>query len=120
MLTKYNFKEKTKLNELERDFTKSFNELETINENYKNKGIITSLTIGLIGTAFLAGATFSFLGGLYLLMVLLAIPGFIGWALPYYINKNINSKELRKVNQRSEELRQDIYTVIETAFRLMN
>ena len=53
-------------------------------------------------------------------MVLLAIPGFIGWALPYYINKNINSKELRKVNQRSEELRQDIYTVIETAFRLMN
>ena len=117
---KYNFKEKAKLNELELKFTNSFNELEIINETYQNKGLITSLTIGLIGTCFMGGATFSFLGGLYLLMVLLAIPGFLGWIFPYFINKNINEKELRKVNQRSEELRQEIYEVIEQAYRLNN
>ncbi len=117
---KYNYKEKAKLNELELKFTNSFNELEMINETYQNKGLITSLTIGLIGTCFMAGATFSFLGGLFLLMVVLAIPGFLGWIFPYFINKNINEKQLRKVNQRSEELRQEIYEVIEQAYRLIN
>ena len=105
---------------LEKQFEEKFKELEKINNEKKDLAIITSLSIGLIGTALLAGATFSFLANNILLMILLAIPGFIGWFFPYFIYKKIGNKSQIKVNNRTEELRFEIYQIIEKAFNLLN
>lgn len=105
---------------LEKQFEEKFKELEKINNEKKDLAIITSLSVGLIGTAFLAGATFSFLANNILLMILLAIPGFVGWFFPYFIYKKIGNKSQIKVSNRTEELRFEIYQIIEKAFNLLN
>lgn len=116
----YKIQNRNEVIALEKQFEEKFKELEKINNEKKDLAIITSLSIGLIGTAFLAGATFSFLASNILLMIILAIPGFAGWFFPYFIYKKISNKSQIKVNNRTEELRFEIYQIIEKAFNLLN
>jgi len=123
---KLNLKRNYKINnreevlKLEKDFEEKFNLLERINNEKYDLGLMISLTVGLIGTACLAGATFSFLASKIGLMIILAIPGFVGWFLPYFINKKINNKNLVKVEQKNTELKNEIYSSMEKAFALLN
>jgi hypothetical protein len=84
---------KAELSRLQRQFDSSVAEIGNLERSKTTAAFITALTIGLIGTAFLAGATFAFIyAELIWLMVVLAIPGFIGWFLPYMLYKNIKAK----------------------------
>ena len=89
-------------------------------EKSKNARAITvSLGVGLIGTAFMAGATFAYLGGLIILCVILAIPGFIGWGLPYFLYNSSYAKKAEKVTPLIENKYDEIYQICEKANSLL-
>ena len=78
------------------------------------------MTVGLIGTAFLAGATFAFIyAEMIPLMILFAIPGFIGWALPYPLYKRVQAKKTSKVTPLIEQQYDAICEVCEKAHALL-
>ncbi|MCH9276794.1 hypothetical protein JS533_011000 [Bifidobacterium amazonense] len=67
------------LTRLQRQFDSHIRELERLENAPARTSSIVGLSAGLIGCVFLGGATFSYLGGLMALMVVLAIPGFLCW-----------------------------------------
>ncbi|MCL2695397.1 MAG: hypothetical protein FWE69_03615 [Clostridiales bacterium] len=87
-------KNKAELSRLQRQFEAGISEIFSLERSKTSSAFITAMTVGLIGTAFLAGATFAFIyGEMIPLMILLAIPGFIGWFLPFTLFKKIRAKK---------------------------
>lgn len=110
---------KAELSRLQREFDGHIKEMETLETSKITRAQITSLVIGFLGTAFLTGAVFSYLGGLLPLMVILAIPGFIGWILPYFSYKNISCKRTAKVSELMETHYDAVYEICEKANGLL-
>ena len=81
--------------------------------------MIAALIVGLIGTAFLAGATFAYLGGLVVLCIVLALPGFAGWIFPYFLYNSAYAKQSAKVDPLIENKQDEIYEVCERANALL-
>jgi hypothetical protein len=75
---------KSELSKLERQFENSVQMIESLERSKKSVAQISAFTIGIIGTAFLAGSVFAYLTGMLPLMVILAIPGF--WAGCFHIS----------------------------------
>ena len=111
---------KEEILKLEKDFFSGFDKLEKINNDKKEKGQIVSISVGLVGTACMAGATFSFLASLIAPMVALAIPGFALWGLAPVLNNKINKKKEQLVNEQSQELTNKLYSIAKQAFELLN
>lgn len=110
---------KAELSRLQREFDTHIHEIENL-EASKNTGAqIAAFTIGFIGTALLAGATFAYLSGLIPLMILLAIPGFIGWALPYFVFTGVRRKMTEKITVVLENQYDATYEICEKANELL-
>lgn len=83
---------KAELTRLQRQFDACVSEIVTLEKSKKSRASITALTIGFLGCAFLGCATFAYLAGLLPLMIILAIPGFLCWILPYFCYRHIFAK----------------------------
>ena len=110
---------KAELTRLQRQFDACVNEIINMEKSRETSGLIVSMIVGLIGTAFLAGATFAFLGNLIPLCIILAIPGFIGWILPYFLYNSTRAKKATKVAPLVESKYDEIYEVCERANNLL-
>lgn len=110
---------KSELTRLQRQFEAYVKEIIELEASKTTKAKIVSFTVGLVGTAFMAGATFSYLGGHVFWMILLAIPAFLGWILPYLLYRSIAEKQTREINPLMEQLNDDIYTICEKANLLL-
>lgn len=110
---------KGELTRLQRQFDASASEIIRMENSKNTSASIVAYTIGLIGTAFIAGATFSFLGGLIALCIILAIPGFLGWILPYFMYNSIYTKKSKRVTPLIENKYDEIYEICERANRLL-
>ncbi|MDR2448093.1 MAG: hypothetical protein LBD58_12540 [Treponema sp.] len=106
---------KAELSRLQRQFENLAGEIENLEKSKTSGAFIASMTIGLAGTALLGGATFSYLGGMIPLMIILAAPGFAGWILPYFIFKKMSAKREIVVSELSEKQYDAIYEVCEKA-----
>lgn len=95
---------KMELTRLQRHFEACMDELEALEHSKTSKAMICSITVGLIGTAFLAGATFAATHEppLVLLTVLLAVPGFLGWILPDFLYRAMVRRRTKAVNELME------------------
>ena len=116
----YNIPNRDEVVSFEKEFFASIEQLEKINSTKFDKGGTVALTVGLVGTAFVAGATFSYLGGLIALMVGLAVPGFAMWGLAPYLNKKINLKNSEIADKESATLLDKIYKIALDSFYLIN
>ena len=69
----------------------------------------------------MAGATFAVTTQppYVILCILLAIPGFIGWILPYFVYKKVLGKQIEKVTPLIEEKYDEIYEICEKGNRLL-
>ena len=72
------------------------------------------------GTALLGGAMFAYLHGLLPLMVVLAIPGFLGWMLPYFCYQRLRQKREQRIAPLIEQKNDEIYSVCERGCRLLS
>ena len=111
---------KAELSRLQRQFEAGITEIGNLDRTKTFSAFITAMTIGLIGTAFLAGTTFAFIyAEIIPLMIALAIPGFIGWFLPYTLYKRIAAKKNSNVAPLIEKQYDAIYEVCEKGHALL-
>ena len=110
---------KAELTRLQHQFDACVKDIMAMEDSKTRNASVTAFTAGIIGTAFLAGATFSYLYGMIILCIVLAIPGFIGWILPYFLYKSTYAKQSAKVTPFIDSKYDEVYEVCERASRLL-
>ncbi|ASA23455.1 hypothetical protein [Paenibacillus donghaensis] len=110
---------KVELTRLQRQFDATVAEIETL-ENSKVIGASTvAYIVGVLGTAFMAGSVFAITDDRLALCILLAIPGFIGWIIPYLLFCNISKKKTNKVAPLIDQKNDEVYEICEKANALL-
>lgn len=113
---------KMELTRLQRNFESCVREIDTLERSKTSVATIYALIIAVVGTAFMAGATFAVTTQppQVILCILLAIPGFIGWILPYFVYKKVLGKQIEKVTPLIEEKYDEIYEICEKGNRILS
>ena len=104
---------KAELTRLQRQFEACVNEIETMERSKTSGASIAAFTVGIVGTAFMALSTFSYLNGMVPLMIILAIPGFLGWIIPYFCFNSMKRSKTAKVAPLIDKKYDEIYEVCE-------
>ena len=66
---------------------------------------VCALTVGVIGTAFMAGSVFAVTAQppQILLCIIFALPAFVGWIMPYFLYKKMK-KIVPMIEAKYEEM----------------
>ena len=110
---------KNELTHYQRQFDSLVSEIEDYENSRTTSASIWAYSIGLIGTAFMAGSVFAMLAGMIPLMVILAIPAFVGWILPYFVFKRVQNNKTKKYAPLIEERYDAIYNISKQANALL-
>ena len=112
---------KTELTRLQRNFEACVNEIDALEKAKTATAAMYAIIIGILGTAFMAGSTFAVTAQPphYILCILLAVPGFLGWVLPYFLYKRIVRKQTEKITPLMEEKWDEIYEICEKGNKLL-
>lgn len=96
-------------------------QIEMLEKSKMSLAKTVSISVGVAGTIFMAGSTFAVTASppIIWLCVLLAIPGFAGWILPYFFYKAIVSKRTEIVNPLIEDKYDEAYEICEKGSRLL-
>lgn len=113
---------KMELTRLQRHFEACMDEIRALERSKTTNATIWAIVVGLIGTAFLAGATFAavHVPPLYVLCAILAVPGFAGWVLPYFLYQKLAAKRSKVVAELVEQKYDEIYEICEQGNKLLN
>lgn len=101
---------KMELTRLQRNFESCMREVEQLRESCGRQALVWALVIGLAGTVFIAGSVFAVTHEppLYLLMGVLAVPGFAGWAAPVFLYRRLFQRRQRQVQPLIEAKYEEI------------
>lgn len=112
---------KMELTRLQRNFEASMEELTALERSKTTKPQAIALTVGVIGTVFMAASTFAVTATppLIWLCVLLAIPGFMGWATPYFLYQALVKKRTSLVTPLMEQKYDEIYQLCQKGSELL-
>ena len=112
---------KMELTRLERNFEACVNEIDKLEREKTSMATACALALGIIGTAFMAGATFAVTAQSpnYILCIILALLGFLGWIFPYFLYKKIVGKQTERVTPLMEEKYDEIYEICEKGNKLL-
>lgn len=112
---------KAELTRLQRNFEACVSQIETLEQRKTSAATAYAIMLGIIGTAFMAGSTFAVTAQPphYILCILLAIPGFLGWIFPYFLYKKITGKQTEKITPLIEAKYDEIYTICEKGNKLL-
>ena len=112
---------KMELTRLQRNFEACVSEIETLEKSKTSAATMYALILGILGTAFMAGSTFAVTAQPphILLCIVLAVPGLIGWILPYFVYKKLLGKQTEKAAQMIEEKYDEIYAICEKGNKLL-
>ena len=112
---------KVELTRLQQNFEDCMHQIERLEHSIINKATISAILIGMLGTMCMAGATFAITANepIVWLCVLLGIPGFIGWALPYFCYKWMVEKKMPMVKPLIEDKYDEIYEICKKGNKLM-
>lgn len=112
---------RAELTRLQRNFDACVAQIRTLEKRKTSAATVWALALGVIGTAFMAGSTFAVTAQPphIVLCIILAIPGFLGWILPYFLYKRIQVKETEKIAPLIEAKYDEIYEICEKGNRLL-
>lgn len=112
---------KTELTRLQRNFEDCMKQIDQLEQNKQSQATMVSIIIGIIGTSFIAGSVFAVTATppMIWLCILLAIPGFIGWALPVPVFRYIVRKRTKALNPLIEEKYDEIDNICEKGNHLL-
>ena len=110
---------KAELTRLQRQFDACVNEINSMEKSKESSAFIASVSAGLIGTAFIGASLFSFLNSLIIPFIILAVPGLIGWVVPYFLYKSAYAKKTAKILPLVENKYDEIYEICERAGSLL-
>lgn len=113
---------KMELTRLQHHFEACLNEIGALEKSKTSAATVWALVVAIIGTAFMAGSTFAVVHEppVIWLCILLAIPGFIGWILPYFIYQRLVRKNTRRIQPMIEAKQEEIYEICEKGNKLLH
>lgn len=111
---------KAELTRLQHQFEACAGEITSLERSKTVSASIAAYAVGLVGTAFMAGSVFSYIGGLLLPSIVLAVPGFLGWIIPYFAYCMIRQAKTVELNPIIDQRYDQIYTTCEKANSLVN
>lgn len=106
---------KAELSRLQRQFDSCVTEIERLDFSKALVASTVAYAIGLVGTALMAGSVFAYLAGMLPLSIILAIPAFVGWVIPYFCYLSIRRKKTAHVTPLIDQKYDEIYEVCEKA-----
>lgn len=106
---------KTDLTRLQTQFETYARGIESLEDSKSSSATIAAYVIGLIGTVFMGVSMFTYLAGSLPLMVVMAIPGLLGWILPNFVYKSLKGKKIHTVEPQIEKQHESIYDVCKRA-----
>ena len=112
---------KAELTRLHRNFEACVTEIQTLEKRKTSAAAVFALILGIVGTAFMAGSTFAVTAQKpeIVLSIVLAVPGFLGWILPYFLYRRIRRKEAEKIAPLIEAKYDEIYEICEKGSKLL-
>lgn len=112
---------KMELTRLQRNFEFCMKEIDHLEKSKTSEATRYALIIGSIGTVFMATSVFAVTATppKMILCIVLAVPAFAGWILPYFIYKNVVRKRTEKVTLLIEEKQDEIYEICEKGSKLL-
>lgn len=112
---------KTELTRLQRNFEVCVAEIDALENLKTSAATMYAIILGILGTAFMAGATFAVTAQPphYILCILLAVPGFLGWIFPYFLYKRKTEKQTKKLIPLIEAKYDEIYEICEKGSKLL-
>lgn len=113
---------KTELTRLQRNFEACVREIEELEKRKTSAAAAAAIAAGVAGTVFMAGSTFAVTARPphILLCVILAVPGFIGWILPYFLYRRMKKVKTEEITPIIEEKYDEIYEICEKGNRLLH
>ncbi|AJA47047.1 hypothetical protein CPAST_c09470 [Clostridium pasteurianum DSM 525 = ATCC 6013] len=103
------------LNRLQLQFENSAKEIDRLEKSKSTTAKIVAYSIGIVGTVFMAGSTFSYLAGMLQLCIILAVPGFAAWILSYFLYKTIKINKTKKLASPIEKQYDNVYEICKEA-----
>ena len=112
---------KVELTRLQRNFEADMQDIVSLEKSKTSQATIVALAVGILGTAFMAGSVFAVTAEppIIWLCILLAIPAFAGWILPYFLYRKIKEEKTKKVTPYIEEKYDEIYEICEKGHALL-
>lgn len=112
---------KMELTRLQRNFEACVAEIQMLEKNKSSAATVWALVLGMIGTAFMAGSVFAVTAQPphILMCIILAVPAFLGWILPYFLYRKILEKQTGKMTPLIEAKYDEIYEICEKGSRLL-
>lgn len=112
---------KMELTRLQRNFEACVKEIETLEKSKTSVATIYALVVGIIGTAFMAGSVFAVTAQppYIILSIILAIPAFVGWIIPYFLYRRVTRKQTEKLEPLIEQKYDEIYDICEKGNKLL-
>jgi len=113
---------KTELTRLQQHFEACMDEIISLENSTARAATIYSITIGALGTAFMAGSVFAVTAEppVIWLCVLLGVPGLVGWALPYRLFRVFAKKRAEEVAPLIERKNDEIHGICEKGNSLLH
>lgn len=113
---------KMELTRLQHHFESCIIELNRYNQEKESEAIGKSIFLGLVGTVFIAGATFAVTAEppIIWLTILLGIPGLIGWALPPIVYYRLKDKKEIAIQPMIDEKYEEIFDICEKGYFLLH
>lgn len=112
---------KAELTRLQRNFEACVREIDALERAKTSTATMYAILLGILGTAFMAGSTFAVTAQPphYILCILLAVPGFLGWIFPYFLYKRTVGKQAEKLTPLVEAKYDEIYEICEKGSKLL-
>lgn len=112
---------KMELTRLQRNFEACVKEIEALEKSKTSLATIYALATGIIGTTFMAGSVFAVTAQppYIIISIVLAVPGFIGWIVPYFLYKRVVRKQTEKLVPLIEQKYDEIYEICEKGNKLL-
>lgn len=110
---------KAELTRLQRQFDSCANEVLAMERSKVSTASVVAYIVGIVGSAFMAGAVFAYLASMVPLMIILAIPGFAGFILPYFLFGKVRKTKTNQVTPLIDSKYDEMYSVCEKASGLL-
>jgi hypothetical protein len=111
---------KAEITRLQRQFDSGITEIESLEFSKVAKASLVAFSVGVAGTAFMAGSVFAVTAGNIPLCIVFAIPAFIGWVTPFLLFRGISSRRGEEVNPIISKKYDEIYDICERASSLLS
>lgn len=110
---------KAEITRLQRQFDSLAKEIMSLEQSKTIGAATIAYVIGIVGTACMAGSVFAYLEDMLPLCIILAVPAFIGWVIPYFCFLRISRRRAEKLEPIIDQKYDEIYEVCEKASSML-